>query len=404
MAVRPRLFLTFSLALLLAPSAPAAELRTLSGKKFTGDLVALDGKEVTVRTAQGEVKVPVADVLALDLGGQPAPPPPADAHITDVELVDGSLFHCTAVAIKGKTAELSVPPNLTVKVPLSSLSYVLHDANDPKVQEQWKALVTPRGKRDLLVVKRGERLASVEGTFGEAAASGETVAFERASGQKVELPLAAAQGLLFAQRQEGDIPPTLCKVTDAGRNVLVAKSAALSGGGLTVTTVAGVRVEYPALAGLAKLDFSKGKLAFLSDLEPVRVLEVSTDGWVAHYRRDKSLYGGQPIQFGAQAYDKGLTLHAKTVLEYDVGGDYKEFRAVLGVADATDAAVPDSHVRLTIEGDGRELFAAEVRRSDKPRPVALDVRGVRKLRITVASVELFDTGNQMSLADAKVSK
>jgi hypothetical protein len=162
-----------------------------------------------------------------------------------------------------------------------------------------------------------------------------------------------------------------------------------------------VTVEYPALSGLVKLDFSKGKLAFLSDLDPIIVTpkEMPPREWIDRYGRDRDL-DRQPIRLREKAYEKGLTLHAPQELVYDIGGDYKEFRAVLGVVDG----VRESQVQLTVEGDGKVLFQAVVRREDEPRPVALDVRGVRKLRLRLEAHDRLFFGQQMSLADAKVSK
>ena len=102
-----------------------------------------------------------------------------------------------------------------------------------------------------------------------------------------------------------------------------------------------------------------------------------------------------------QLFAKGLSVHAYTELVYDISGEYKEFKAILGV----DPKVPgDSHVKVTIEGDGKELFSGEINRKDEPRPLTLDIKNVKQLRIVVASAGLLDLGNHVCLADAKVSK
>ena len=58
---------------------------------------------------------------------------------------------------------------------------------------------------------------------------------------------------------------------------------------------------------------------------------------------------------------------------------------------------------MTIEGDGRTLYKSEVRSRDEPKPLALDVNGVRRLRLTVSSPGL-DLGNQVDFCEARVSK
>jgi hypothetical protein len=179
----------------------------------------------------------------------------------------------------------------------------------------------------------------------------------------------------------------------------VASKLHLEDEALTITTVAGVKIDYPKRL-LARLDYSTGKLTYLSDLEPIKVVETSVVDRVDHYRRDQNLDGG-PLRVAQDKYDKGLALHAHTELIYDIGGQYKEFQAVLGVDPMVGG---DSDVKVTIEGDGKELFAAEVKRKDERRPVKLDVTNIKQLRIVVSSVNLLDLGDHLNLADAKVSK
>jgi NPCBM/NEW2 domain len=177
--------------------------------------------------------------------------------------------------------------------------------------------------------------------------------------------------------------------------------------GYTVTTVAGAKANFP-FKSFTRWDFSKGKLTYLSDLEP-RPTESSNVNFIEHYRRDKNL-DGEPIRLPQKNEDgvpalhlfpKGLSMHAYTELQYDIGGEYKEFKAILGVDPKVQG---DSRVKITIEGDGKELFNAEISRKDEPRPITLDVRNVKLLRIVVASTGLLDLGNHVCLADAKVSK
>ncbi len=71
----------------------------------------------------------------------------------------------------------------------------------------------------------------------------------------------------------------------------------------------------------------------------------------------------------------------------------------------SDAQVTgDNNVKVVIEGDGAELFSAELKRKDEPRELRLAIKGVRQLKITVSSDEVLENGNHAVLADAKVSK
>jgi hypothetical protein len=386
----------------LALSA-GADLQTLSGKKVTGDLVGVDRQTVIVRPASGEtVRVPVADVLQVDL--TPGDAPPKGAH-TAVELTDGSVLLCSKVEVAGDQLDLTVIPDLHVRVPATAVFTVLRDAHDPKVRQDWQDFLTKRGRLDMVVVRSDGKLNGLEGTFGPG--SGDAIEFTpSATGQKRAVRLARVQGLIFVQKPNPDAPNPLCKVTDAVGNLLVAADVVLNADGLAVTTVSGTHVTVRDAKLLAKLDFSKGKLAYLSDLTPTRdavTLATEDDDLYARfvrYRKDLNLDNGA-IRLGGKQYAKGLTLHAGTQLTYDVGGDYKELRATLGVDDGVET---DSPVEVIVEGDGRELFRGTVSRKDPPRPLAVDVRGVRDLRVNVRATGLLDFGAQAALADAKVSK
>jgi hypothetical protein len=278
---------------------------------------------------------------------------------------------------------------------------VLRDAHDPQVKAEFQQFLTQRGRYDSVVVRSEGRLNGLDGTFGDGTAAGDGIDFTvKDGGQKVVPKLAKVVGFVFEQRPDPAAPPVLCKVSDAARNLLVAADVTLNDRGLAVTTVAGARVTYPDAGRLTRLDFSKGKLTYLSDLEPTAVVETSTEDHVFHFRRDANLDGG-PLRMGGEAYAKGLGVHSRTVLTYDIGGEYREFRAVLGV---DEGVLTDARVQVVIEGDGRELYKAEVGRKDPPRPVALDVKGVRQLRVIVQSAGLLDLGAQVNLGEARVSK
>jgi hypothetical protein len=394
------------LAALLLSAGPEsqAQLQTLSGKKLVGDLVGLDRQTVILRTADGDVRHPLADVLQIDL---PPADPPAKAGYFDVELTDGTVLHCGQVLLKGKMAELVALPDVAVSVPLARVFTILRDAHDPKVRQDWRQFLARRGRLDMVVIRTDGQLNGLDGTFGDGAEAGDGIAFTLAADDRKLTPkLAKVQGLIFSQRPDPAAPPQLCKLTDAAGNVLAAADLVLNDAGLAVTTVAGVRVTYPDAKRLARLDFSKGKLTYLSDLEPTRqTISLATEdddlyARFVRYRKDANLENG-PLRLNGQTHPKGLALHAGSVLAYDIGGDYKEFRVLLGVDEYVET---ESRVEVVVEGDGRELFRGQVSRKDPPKPLSLDVRGVRELRVGVKAVGLLDLGAQVDLVDAKVSK
>lgn len=378
-------------------------MRTLTGQTIKGNLEGIKEKELVI---SGNGPVRMDQVVDLVFAGNQ---PQSGDRYTDVELTDGSLLHCSQFVLRGNKVELKLVQGVEIKdLPLAAISYILNDAHDAKNREEWQKLLSKRGKGDVLAIKAADGVLNpLEGTLGEGDDKGETIEFETSTGKKAKPRLDRIHGMAFLRQPNGEAAATLCQAQDLSRDTLVVAKLAMTENGYALTTVAGAKADFP-LKSFTRWDFSKGKLTYLSDLEP-KPSESSNVNFVEHYRRDKNL-DGEPIRLpqknqdgvtALQLFPKGLSLHAYTELLYEIGGEYKEFKAILGV----DPKVPgDSHVKITIEGDGKELFAGEMSRNDDPKPITLDVKNIKQLRIVVSSAGLLDLGNHVCLADAKVSK
>jgi NPCBM/NEW2 domain len=395
---------TVAAILVCATLGLAAELRTLSGKTLVGDLVSVSDKEIVLRGDTGPVPTPLADVLNVTLQPSTSTGPSGTVRSFRVALTDGSVLHCGAFRPVGKEVELPLAAAdgkapVTLKLPLAAVASVLGDAQDQAWRQEWQEkYLAKQGKSDLLAFKTAAGVQRLEGTFGDGDSKGESIAFTVAR-KTYHIEMGKVQGMLFVRRANPDAPVPACKVYDVGGNVLATAKVELTDAGFKLTTTTGAEVTYPRQL-VARLDYGQDKLVYLSDLDPVQVVEKSTLDRVEHYRRDRNLDDG-PIRLGGEKFGKGLALHARTELVFDLGGRFREFKAVVGVDDLVGG---DSQAVLRIDGDGRELFSGVVTRKDKPRPVAFDVKGVRQLRIVVGSQGLLDLGDHVDLADVRVSK
>ncbi len=405
-----------SLALLILCGSVSlgAELATLTGVTISGDVVSLTSKEIVLKTATDQVTTPLDQVLDLDLAK--APGPGKDSTYTDVELTDGTLLHCSQVAVKGKQVELTLladskTPN-TVTLPLEAITYIQKDAQDDKVRREWKdRFLGKKRSRDLLILKikrKGateETYEGLEGTLGEADAEGQTIPFTTEKGMKLNPSLAHVHGLIFLRGLDPNATPVICKFHDTSANLVMVSNLSCTEKGWLLATPAGAKISYPT-DQVARLDFSKGKLTYLSDdafwkAGKVKVIQSSTEDRIEKPRRDKNLDDG-PIRLAGASYPRGLSLHSRTELEFALDGEYREFKAVIGVDDQVGGV--DSPTVVKIEGDGKELFAATITRKEKPRAVTLNIKDVQKLRLVVSSGDFLDLWKHVDFADAKVSK
>jgi hypothetical protein len=393
-----RSLIAFLFCTSLIHAAETTKLRTLSGKTIEGELVRVSDQEIVIRAKDGPVTVPLKDALDLDFGHAYALG--GDSKYSEVELTDGSLLHCTQFAVKKNEVELKLVGGIDVQAPLSAISYWLSDAQDAKVRDEWQALLAKRGNQDILAIKDSAGTVNrLDGTFGAGDEQGTAIEFETSAGTKRAVKLTRIHAMSFLRKLAPNATVAVCKVHDTSRNVLAAVKVAVGEGSFTVQTASGIEVKLTA-AALARVDYSQGKLTYLSDLEPTRVVESSNIEGLDHYRRDKNLDNG-PIRVGKEFYAKGLALHAYTELVYDLGGQYKEFKAVVGADPQINTR---SDVKVTIEADGQKLFEENVKQKDNPQNLIKDVRNVKHLRIVVRSNGLFDLGGHVNLADARVSK
>jgi hypothetical protein len=157
------------------------------------------------------------------------------------------------------------------------------------------------------------------------------------------------------------------------------------------------------LASIHKLDFSKGKLAYLSDIEPSKILLSQDEERLSAFRKDTNLDGG-PLRINGITYAKGLAMLATTDLEFDLKGEYREFKAIAGFDDLVGGI--EGSVILEIEGDGKQLVKLELTRKDKKRDNAinLNIKDVQRLRIVVRSSNPLEFGKHLDLANAQINK
>jgi hypothetical protein len=341
MALRPALVASL---LLLAAAVRGAELHTLKGDVIKGDIESLSDKEIVILRDGSRVATPLPQVLKVDFPDvQPAR---LEEKYIDVELVDGTLLHCKDFVLKEKQVELRTLAGHAVKLPLSAVANVLVNAADEKYRKDWTDRLARKRRRDVVAFLVDGVVNPLEGTLGAGDESGKTIEFVSTSGKKRDVVLANVHGLIFQRELDPQAPPVLCKVHDSHQDLVMASGLTKTATGLAVTTPAGAKIDFP-LEALTRLDYTMDKIAFLSRLEPSKVVQTSNFDFIDTYRRDKNLDNG-PLRVYDETYPIGLALHAHTELEYDLKGDYREFHALAGIdKDVQGVGGP---VVLVIEG------------------------------------------------------
>jgi len=380
---------------------PSAEIDTLKGERHAGELVSLDAAAAVLKTGEASVTVPLADVLEVRF---PAAPPPEPSSGARVALIDGTRLTLSNFSIAGDQARCETTFG-AFTLPVNRLAQVRFGISTAKLDEAWTALLKRESKNDLLVVKKDDVLDFLAGAAGDV---GEKISL-LLDGDEVPVAREKVYGIIYHRRLP-TLPRPIGEVRLSSGDVLSITRFVWDREALKVRLPSGADIAIPA-AQLAAIDFSSGKVLYLSDAEPRDVKYVPFFEIVWEYRRDRSL-DGTPLSIGGKTYARGLAIHSKTTLRYRIGGDYTRFQAVAGIDDTVSRLTrkddPDpyksAYLQLVINGDGKPLFDSIIKGTDAPRNLDLDVTGVRDLEIVVDFGNNVDIADHLDLAGAKVIK
>ncbi len=176
------------------------------------------------------------------------------------------------------------------------------------------------------------------------------------------------------------------------------KIVSLGAGGV-VFEIPGASVTLPT-AVIASIELASENVVYLSEMKPASVKEIPFFNHVWKHRRDETV-GGNAITLDGIGYARGIGCHTKTVLSYQLDGEYSKFAAVVGI---DDEARPRGSVQFIVEADGKQIYSQKLTGDNKSAPVLLDIAGVKKLTLTADFAEDASVGDHADWADARVMK
>jgi hypothetical protein len=377
-----------------APARPEVELTTLLGGQHTGQLAALAGERATLKAGDKTIDVPLAEVLEVrNLRAKAATVP--DARRPELSLTDGSRISWQSVVVDERQFHVDSPQLGKFALPVTAVSSVRFAPLDPAVAEAWKELAGRSLTQDMLVIRKANVLDHLDGIVGAIDDVGIHFVLD---GKEHQLKRDKVFGVVYARRN-ADVGKPVCEFTSVAGDFLKAQHLEWSDGRFKLGLLGGARVEAGPEQFLS-LDYSLGKVRYLSQLEPREVKYTPFFDHVWTYYRDRPRDGGA-LRLGNKEYARGLWIHSRTRLKYRLNGEYRRFQAVMGI---DQAVAPLGNVHVVLSGDGKTLHESDVRGADEPRRLDLDVTGVRELEIFVDFGTDLDIADHLDLADAKVIK
>ena len=360
-------------------------------KPFTINVTYADGQSANATVTAGEHTDPK---LAVDPKGPAAPSSGAWVYLAGEEKLFGKLERLDEQSLR-----LTTSWGDHVDVPLARVAGIHFGLPDRKESpESFAKRLKARGAEDLLLArtKDGEVVAIsgiMEGTDGD------RLRF-RYQDKSRTLPLALVEGLVMASRPESAQPAAPSQVFSLPGAVVSGRLKDLDTAVWKVETTWGQSLNLPA-PEIQRVRFRGGEMTYLSDIEPSKVEETPFFGLRLPWRRDVNLLG-EPLKVNGQGFERGLAVHSRCVLTYDLDGQYATFEAIVGF---DDAAKGKGRVDCRVFADGKELYAdPDLRADGPPKVLTLPVSGAKRLTLHVDFGKGQNTGDRVIWADARLHR
>ena len=393
-----------ALPVLLAAAAPAAEttVETIDGRTFVGRLTAISAVGVTMVLKREPVVLAAADVgeirFAVDLAD-----PLAKRGQAVIRTRRGGLLGVDDVAVDGGrlTGRSDLLGAIAVDVGRISAIVLPNRRTTPAAVEKIAATLVAAADGDRLVVRAApQEYVPVAGVLKSIAA--DKITFVYADEDRT-IDTAKVVAVKLAS-VAGDRPQPRGVLLAADGTRLPFDAAELTAGavGLRGTPVGDVSIPIDRIAAIR---YHSGRVTYLSDLTPSAIEQTGAFGPVFTYRNDRSA-ANIPLQLDGRTYARGVGLHSRCTLTYNLAGArYQTFVALVGI---DDTARPRGDAVLTLSADGKPLAGPITLTGSGPagtkltHPIRLDVRGVKLLTIAVDFGADLDVGDHVNLADAKL--
>src|SRR5262245_56439555 len=308
------------------------------------------------------------------------------------DILKGKILRGNAEQVTLETAWLSA-----LEVPIVQVRGILFDGGKPEVKTKYDQQLAKPGEEDVaLVLSKDGGLAEVSGRLQSVSDTSLKIVYE---GQERSIKLERVQALVLAAHPATRAwkgPYQVFRL--ASGDTLSAAWLALGEKACQLKTAWGRDIDIPREA-VVEVTGRNTKMVNVSELTPLAVEQVPWFDRLMPYVRDKS-WNNRPLKIDGKTYNRGLAVHSRCVLTYDLGGEFAVFRALLGF---DEEAGERGRVVCRVSVDGRELFAKpDFRSSEKPIPVEVAIKGAKQLRLEVDFGEDEDVGDRIIWANARL--
>jgi NPCBM/NEW2 domain len=259
-----------------------------------------------------------------------------------------------------------------------------------------RALAAPAAQWDRAFFKdEAGKLSSVTGLVDSLSEQELTL---EVGGQMRQLPRSRLFGIIAARPVATEsVPPCLVAFHDG--SALGGETLSLSGGKATLDFTAGDKAEFP-WSIVSRVTIRSSRVAFLSDLKPTAEEQQTLVTLPRPWQRDKCVMG-KPLTLGTRVYEKGIGVHARSLLTFAAEKKWDTLAATIGL-DA--AAGGKGDCVFTVLADGQPLVARRMTGTDPPHEIQVSIAGKEQVMLLVEPGEGLDLGDHADWCDVRFIK
>ncbi len=220
-------------------------------------------------------------------------------------------------------------------------------------------------------------------------------------GDTVSLPVDSSDSIFFASSpQKTTTTSKSWRVQLTDNSVLTASVVAIKDGKLTFQLpgpkgVADAKLSYSAnLANVQSIEQLNGPVSWLSDRTASINKQVPFNSEMVFPARMNLNVFGKPLRAGTQTFEKGIGVHANSVVTFPLDGSYGEFRTRYAIDTTSEVGKAVICVRIRL--DGKIAHEQKNFRAFKLSPVVtVDLSGARELTLEVVAEGVTDTQDRL---------
>ena len=273
-----------------------------------------------------------------------------------------------------------------LKIPLERVQAIVFQLSEdaPTRHRLTAELLEYRKQRDTVILRNGDRLRgqlnglsaeklAFEGPVGELEISSNDIRAVALNSELISVPKKTGKRNLLELRD--------------GSRLTVRRVVLAEQGLLKVETPFGPELRIPTSA-VVSMRLLGGRAVYLSDLKPAEFEFTPYFQTRWPLRLDRNVNGG-PLRLNGREYAKGLGMHSRSVVSYDLVGEFSQFRATVGI---DDSAGGKGSVQFAVEVDGERVFTSRLMTgAGKPTAIGpVDVAGKKRLTLIVEFGERGD--------------